>query len=107
MIEAVENGRNPVVLTERRMHVDTLMRVHSDTLFLTLPLSWRGMLTQYAGWHHRVHEGQEGRDHIGLRRRHVPVLAKMHEGRRAGYRALAYEIAVAERNAAQLSFGDL
>ena len=29
-----------------------------DTLFLTLPISWRGTVAQYAGRLHRLHEGK-------------------------------------------------
>ena len=39
-----------------------------DTLFLTMPISWRGTLAQYAGRLHRFHAAKSGRHHLRLRR---------------------------------------
>ncbi len=60
-----------------------------DTLFLTLPVSWRGTLAQYSGRLHRAHH---------LKREVVifdyvddePILARMASKREAGYRNLGY-----------------
>lgn len=63
-----------------------------DTLFLTMPISWRGTLAQYAGRLHRQHAGKREvciYDYADL---NVPVLARMHERRLRGYRALGYEL---------------
>jgi len=63
-----------------------------DTLFLTLPVSWRGTLIQYAGRLHRIHEGKKDviiYDYADLE---VPMLAKMYERRRQGYKSMGYEI---------------
>ena len=141
---AVARGRSPLVLTERRDHLDTLaselrsslgdaadvivlrggMRTADrraalaalgvagarrrvvlstgrylgegfddarlDTLFLAMPIAWKGTLAQYVGRLHREHTGKRDvvvHDYIdGL----VPVLARMGEKRQAGYRALGY-----------------
>ena len=135
-------GRSPVVLTERREHVDliaerlrpfvknlvvlkggatekqrglALARLHGipldeeravvatgrylgegfddprlDTLFLALPISWKGTLAQYVGRLHRAHPGKtEIRvyDYVDTR---VPVLKRMFDRRMKGYRALGY-----------------
>jgi superfamily II DNA or RNA helicase len=64
-----------------------------DTLFLGLPISWRGTLTQYAGRLHRLNEAKKEviiYDYVDV---NVPVLAKMHARRRTGYKAIGYEIA--------------
>ena len=144
VIQAVRAGRSPVVLTERREHLETLaelLRPHVanvislhgglgvksrrgiaerlaaipareervlvatgrylgegfddarlDTLFLALPISWRGTLAQYAGRLHRLDEGKTEvivYDYADLG---VPVLARMHERRLRGYRAMGYEV---------------
>jgi superfamily II DNA or RNA helicase len=63
-----------------------------DTLFLALPVSWRGTLTQYAGRLHRLHDMKREvviYDYADLE---VPILAKMFERRRRGYKAIGYEI---------------
>ena len=63
-----------------------------DTLFLTMPISWRGTLAQYAGRLHRLHDEKtevivyDYVDHL------VPALGRMAERRRRGYRALGYEL---------------
>jgi len=63
-----------------------------DTLFLTLPISWRGTLAQYAGRLHRLHyTKKEVRvyDYVDFE---VPVLCRMFEKRRRGYKSIGYEI---------------
>jgi superfamily II DNA or RNA helicase/very-short-patch-repair endonuclease len=63
-----------------------------DTLFLALPVSWRGTVAQYVGRLHRLHDGkQEVRvyDYADL---NVPMLAKMFDRRCSGYEAVGYTI---------------
>ena len=64
-----------------------------DTLFLTMPVSWRGTVVQYTGRLHRSHPGKtEVRIYDYVDRR-VPVLARMYERRLAGYRSIGYHLA--------------
>lgn len=148
VIAAVGAKRSPVLLTERREHLDILVSLLSshlqnllvmaggigkkqrkqlaeqiadvpadqprlivatgrylgegfddarlDTLFLALPISWRGTLTQYAGRLHRLNAEKKEviiYDYVDFQ---VPVLAKMYAKRRTGYRAIGYEVAVSE-----------
>lgn len=63
-----------------------------DTLFLTLPVSWRGTIVQYVGRLHRLHHfKQEVRvyDYADL---NVPMLARMFDRRCQGYEAVGYRI---------------
>ena len=63
-----------------------------DTLFLTMPISWRGTLQQYVGRLHRVHDGKKVvrvYDYVDAQ---VPMLARMYEKRLKGYRAIGYEL---------------
>ena len=63
-----------------------------DTLFLTLPVSWKGILIQYAGRLHRLHDMKKEviiYDYADL---NVPVLAKMYSRRLRGYGAIGYEV---------------
>ena len=67
-----------------------------DTLFLALPISWRGTLTQYAGRLHRLNAAKKDviiHDYVDFE---IPVLAKMYSRRRAGYKAIGYEIMLAD-----------
>ena len=63
-----------------------------DTLFLTLPVSWRGTIAQYVGRLHRLyHRKREVRvyDYADL---NVPMLARMFDRRCRGYEAVGYSI---------------
>jgi len=62
-----------------------------DTLFLALPFSWKGMLVQYAGRLHRLHPGKEEVRVYDYVDGAVPMLAKMHDKRMKGFRAMGYE----------------
>jgi superfamily II DNA or RNA helicase len=63
-----------------------------DTLFLTMPIAWKGTLAQYVGRLHRQHEGKKDVLVVDYVDATVPVLARMAAKRRAGYRALGYVI---------------
>jgi superfamily II DNA or RNA helicase len=61
-----------------------------DTLFLTMPISWKGILAQYVGRLHRQHARKQDvlvYDYVDTG---VPVLARMAIKRRIGYRNLGY-----------------
>jgi superfamily II DNA or RNA helicase len=144
VVGAIAQGRSPVLLTERRDHLDLLaarlgplvrnmivlkggmgVRQRSaaseelaripdgeerlilatgrylgegfddarlDTLFLALPVSWRGILAQYAGRLHRIHEGKSEAIIFDYADLNVPMLAKMYERRRVGYSNIGYEL---------------
>ena len=62
-----------------------------DTLFLAMPISWKGTVQQYAGRLHRLIEGKEEvqiYDYVDI---HVAMLEKMYQKRLKGYAAIGYE----------------
>jgi hypothetical protein len=63
-----------------------------DTLFLTMPISWRGTLAQYVGRLHREHHAKREVIVCDYVDAGVPMLARMAIKRQAGYRSLGYEI---------------
>lgn len=63
-----------------------------DTLFLTMPIAWKGTLAQYVGRLHRQRDGKRDVLVVDYVDNAVPVLARMAAKRRAGYRALGYVI---------------
>ncbi len=63
-----------------------------DTLFLTMPIAWKGTLAQYVGRLHRQHDGKRDVLVVDYVDNTVPVLDRMAAKRRAGYRALGYVI---------------
>ncbi|MBI1320227.1 MAG: restriction endonuclease subunit R [Candidatus Hydrogenedens sp.] len=144
IVRCVEQGRSPIVLTERTQHLQILadeltnsiphviaMRggmgkrqrsalleqlksipeneprvivatgryagegfddARLDTLFLAMPISWRGTLQQYVGRLHRSHANKHvvlAYDYID---QYVPVLVRMSEKRIKGYRVMGYSM---------------
>ncbi len=68
-----------------------------DTLFLTMPGSFKGKIVQYAGRLHRYyHTKQDVRiyDYVDVR---LPVLERMYNRRVKTYKMLGYEIKDAEK----------
>ena len=61
-----------------------------DTLFLAMPVSWKGTLVQYTGRLHRLHPGKEEVQIYDYVDRDVPMLLRMFEKRLRGYRAIGY-----------------
>lgn len=62
-----------------------------DTLFLALPISWKGLLTQYAGRLHREYEGKKDvriYDYIDV---HEPICGSMYRKRLKGYAVIGYK----------------
>jgi superfamily II DNA or RNA helicase len=143
VLAAIEQGRNPIILTERTDHVKDLtdrLKPHIkhvipmtggaghkksrellqtvadipydeafvliatgkyvgegfdmprlDTLFLTMPISWKGTVQQYAGRLHRLFSGKDEvqiYDYVDI---HVPMLEKMYQKRLKGYAAIGYK----------------
>jgi superfamily II DNA or RNA helicase len=142
-LKALEAKRSPIVLTERRDHLEYLQNRFSrfvrnlvvlrggmssaerrvsedvlrvsddqerlilatgryigegfddqrlDTLFLTMPISWKGTLAQYVGRLHRQRDGKTEVLVVDYVDEMVPILARMAAKRRAGYRTLGYVI---------------
>ncbi len=145
VVQALEEHRSPILLTERRDHLEffedqlrgvarnlvvlrggmgvkqrrevagQLATIHEDeerlllatgrfigegfddarldTLFLAMPVSWRGTLVQYSGRLHRSHHGKVDVRIFDYVDRRVPMLARMFDKRLAGYRAMGYQVA--------------
>jgi len=144
VLDAVRNGRSPLILTERNEHLDRfehelasrvahviVLRAgmgkkqrqavnerlaaiprdegriivatgkyvgegfddpRLDTLFLTLPVSWRGTVAQYAGRLHRLYDGKREVRIYDYADLNVPMLARMFDRRCRGYEAIGYTI---------------
>ena len=62
-----------------------------DTLFLAMPISWKGTLQQYAGRLHRLYENKEEvqiYDYVDIQ---VRMLERMYNKRLNGYAAIGYK----------------
>ena len=63
-----------------------------DTLFLALPVSWKGIMAQYAGRLHRNYPGKklvQVYDYIDI---HIPMCDVMYKRRLKGYASVGYKI---------------
>jgi len=111
VIRALDDGRSPILLTERKDR-DQLAAIPTneerlvlatgryigegfddarlDTLFLAMPVSWKGTLVQYTGRLHRLHPGKSEVSIFDYVDRDVPMLLRMFEKRLRGYRAIGY-----------------
>jgi len=90
-IAAIPPNEERLVLATGRYIGEGFDDARLDTLFLTLPVSWKGTLVQYAGRLHRSHEGKQEVRIFDYVDRQVPMLARMFEKRLRGYRAIGYE----------------
>lgn len=143
VVEAVAQGRTPLILSERTDHVrmlaselekqvnnvivllggasrkqsrEALQRIHAlaanesfvivatgryvgegfdlprlDTLFLAMPVSWKGTVQQYTGRLHRLFDNKtevQVYDYVDIR---VPMLERMYQKRLKGYAAIGYK----------------
>jgi len=63
-----------------------------DTLFVAMPISWRGTVAQYVGRLHRLHDGKQVVQVYDYADLNVPMLERMFDKRCAGYEAVGYSI---------------
>ncbi|WP_416739110.1 TOTE conflict system archaeo-eukaryotic primase domain-containing protein [Pseudomonas sp. NFX71] len=63
-----------------------------DTLVLAMPISWRGILQQYAGRLHRAHAAKADIQVIDFVDEGQVALLRMWEKRKAGYKAMGYRL---------------
>ncbi|MGE4273729.1 MAG: DEAD/DEAH box helicase family protein [Desulfitobacterium sp.] len=142
VINCVKEGRNPIILTERKAHVEHIAKELAktipnvieltggmtakerknklerlsnippdenivivatgrfvgegfdeprlDTLFLAMPVAWKGTVQQYAGRLHRLYQNKievQIYDYVDV---HVGVLERMYHKRLKGYAAIGY-----------------
>jgi superfamily II DNA or RNA helicase len=86
----IPGGEERLVLATGRYVGEGFDDARLDTLFLALPVSWRGTLIQYAGRLHRSHPGKGEVRIFDYVDRAVPMLQRMFERRLRGYRAIGY-----------------
>lgn len=68
-----------------------------DTLFLTMPISWKGTLAQYVGRLHRLHDSKREVRVYDYVDASAEMLEKMYHKRLKGYSLIGYQVA-AERD---------
>jgi superfamily II DNA or RNA helicase len=91
-LTAIPDDQSRVVIATGRFVGEGFDDPRLDTLFLTMPVSWRGIIAQYAGRLHRLHDGKrEVRIH-DFADLDIPMLSRMFDRRCSGYEAVGYTI---------------
>jgi superfamily II DNA or RNA helicase len=91
-IAAIPEGEERVIIATGRYIGEGFDDARLDTLFLALPISWKGTLQQYAGRLHRLYDRKKTvmvYDYIDS---NVPVLMRMYQKRLKGCRAMGYAV---------------
>jgi superfamily II DNA or RNA helicase len=89
-LAAIPNDEPRLVLATGRYIGEGFDDARLDTLFLAMPVSWKGTLVQYTGRLHRLYPGKTEVRIYDYVDREVPMLLRMFEKRLRGYRAIGY-----------------
>ncbi|WP_083511929.1 DEAD/DEAH box helicase [Alicyclobacillus acidiphilus] len=89
-INAIPPGEERVILATGRFIGEGFDDERLDTLFLVLPISWKGTLQQYAGRLHRIYDLKEEVQIYDYVDDCVPMLSRMYQKRLKGYQAMGY-----------------
>jgi len=91
-LTAIPDGEERVLLATGRYIGEGFDDARLDTLFLAMPISWRGTLQQYVGRLHRLHDSKREVIVYDYVDGCVPVLSAMYSKRVWGYEAVGYTI---------------
>jgi very-short-patch-repair endonuclease len=91
-LAAIPREEERVVLATGRHVGEGFDEARLDTLFLTLPVSWRGTVAQYAGRLHRLSDGKREVQVYDYADLGAPMLARMFDRRCRGYEAIGYTL---------------
>lgn len=91
-LKAIPPDEQRVILATGRYIGEGFDDARLDTLFLALPISWKGTLQQYVGRLHRLHHGKHDVRVYDYVDRNVPMLSRMFQKRLKGYRAIGYSV---------------
>ena len=91
-LAAIPDTEERVLLATGRYLGEGFDDARLDTLFLTLPVSWRGTIAQYVGRLHRLYDGKRDVRVYDYADLNVPMLAWMFDRRCRGYDAVGYTV---------------
>jgi superfamily II DNA or RNA helicase len=89
---AIPDGEERVLLATGRHIGEGFDDARLDTLFLAMPVSWRGTLQQYVGRLHRLYDSKREVIVYDYVDGCVPVFSAMYSKRVLGYQAVGYQI---------------
>ena len=91
-INDIPDDRNLVLVATGSFIGEGFDEPRLDTLFLAMPISWKGTLQQYAGRLHRLFDNKKEvliYDYVDV---HVKMLEKMYHKRLSGYASMGYKV---------------
>lgn len=97
-LNSISDEKTNLILATGRYLGEGFDHPRLDTLFLALPVSWKGTIAQYAGRLHRDHHSKSEVIVYDYADMNVPMLAKMFKRRLKGYKAIGYECEPFEGN---------
>lgn len=109
-IRAVAQSQRRLIIATGRYIGEGFDDALLDTLFLAMPISWRGTLQQYVGRLNRIHENKRVVRVYDYVDRLVPVLSRMYEKRLKAYKAVGYTVvqsASEDKSQADLKFAEI
>lgn len=89
-LAAIPDDEERLVLATGRYIGEGFDDARLDSLFLAMPVSWKGTLVQYSGRLHRLHPGKTEVRIFDYVDREVPMLQRMFERRMRTYKAIGY-----------------
>lgn len=91
-LKSISGGEERVIISTGRYIGEGFDDARLDTLFLVMPISWRGTLEQYVGRLHRTYENKKIVQVYDYLDTNVPMLMRMYQKRLKGYKAIGYVI---------------
>ena len=91
-IRALEDTDRFVIIATGKLIGEGFDEARLDTLFMAMPIAWKGTIAQYAGRLHRNFDGKEEvliYDYVDV---HIPVLERMYHKRLTAYRSVGYSV---------------
>jgi superfamily II DNA or RNA helicase len=91
-LAAIPEDEERVLLATGRYIGEGFDDARLDTLFLAMPVSWRGTLQQYVGRLHRLHDSKREVQVYDYVDGVSPLFTAMFQKRLKGYEAVGYEV---------------
>lgn len=91
-IKKLKNGDRYVIVATGKLIGEGFDEARLDTLFMAMPIAWKGTIAQYAGRLNRNYVGKNEviiYDYVDI---HIPVLERMYHKRLTAYRSVGYSI---------------
>ncbi|MFB4167782.1 DEAD/DEAH box helicase family protein [Virgibacillus sp. JSM 102003] len=89
-LEKLSDDQERLVIATGKYIGEGFDNARLDTMFLTIPISWKGTLQQYVGRLHRLHERKTTVKVYDYVDHNVQMFQKMFKNRKKGYKTLGY-----------------